>query len=234
MRSRQVVPALLLPSCVLALGLVLPDRSAAGPIIQDTSNEARNIAPWVGQTFTAEDAVVAVAGVYVVDFTMASVATDQTIEYRLHEGAGTAGTLLGSWVFAGLVEGFGGYADVSLAGVTLVVGNTYTLMVGNNTFEWGVESAFSTGGTTYGGGTARLFPDGGAGLPPRDLRFHVLPEVPEPATLLLIGSGLALLIPSASSRCARTRRGPARAGPREHVVKSPRWVGPTRDDFSSR
>jgi len=40
----------------------------------------------------------------------------------------------------------------------------------NDTFEWGVESAFSDGGTYCTGGTAMLPPFGDPGPPPGDLR----------------------------------------------------------------
>ena len=182
----------------------MPARGLAGPIVQDFANEARNIAPWAGQTFTAEDALIGVAGVYVVDFTIGSVATDPSVTYDLYEGAGATGTLLASRTFSGLADGFSGFADVSFAGVALVVGSTYTLLVGNDTFEWGVESAFSAGGTYYAGGSAWLPPSGDPGTPPRDLRFHVLPaSVPEPAGVILIVAGL---VASAARRFTLRRR----------------------------
>jgi hypothetical protein len=191
---RHSPPPLVLSVAVLALWCVPPGRADAGPILQDVSNEARNISPWVGQTFTAEDAQIGIAGVYVQDFTFGSVATDPTIVYALYDGAGAGGALLGSRTFSGLVEGFSGFADVSFAGVPLIVGNVYSLLVSNDTGQWGVESAFIAGGTYYTGGTALLSPDFGPGLPPRDLRFHVLPAVPEPAVLTLLGIGLASVI----------------------------------------
>jgi hypothetical protein len=189
-------PSLLLaPLLALGVSLGLPVSGLAGPIIQAVSNEARNIFPWVGQTFTAEDALIDVVGAYVVDFTFSPSgplpATDTTIDYSLYEGLGTGETLLGSRTFAGLFEGFGGYANVSFVGIPLAVGATYTLLVSNDTFEWGVASAFSNGGALYPGGDALLPPDGGSGIPPRDLRFQVLPQVPEPGTLALLGLGLA-------------------------------------------
>lgn len=171
----------------VVLALALPARGVASPIIQDTSNEARNISPFAGQSFTAEDAAIGIAGVYVVDFTLqpGTPATDATIVYELYAGVYLAGgTLLASRTFSGLTEGFAGFADVSFAGVALTPGSIYSLVVTNDTAEWGVASVFPS---AYGGGTALLPPAGDPGLPPRDLRFHVLPAaVPEPGAMLLL------------------------------------------------
>lgn len=181
-------------SSVLALALLLglPTAGSAGPIVQDFSNEARNIFPLLGQSFTAEDAFIDAVGAYVVDFTFASVATDATIDYQLYAGFGNGGALLGTRTFSELVDGFAGYADVSFVGIPLVVGSTYTLFLTNDTTQWGVESAFSANGALYPNGAALLPPNFDPGVPPRDLRFHVLPQtVPEPTTVVLLGLGVA-------------------------------------------
>ena len=203
-RSKPVLGLLL---SAMALCLASPKTAGAGPIVQDASNEARNIFPWVGQSFTAEDMFIDIVGAYVTDFTFGSVATDTSIVYSLYEGIGTGGTLLGSRTFSGLFEGFDGFADVSFAGIPLIVGNPYSFIVSNDTAEWGVESAF---GDFYAGGALLLpVPDEFE----REMRFHVLPaaEVPEPATLLLLGAGLAaaaLRLRHAASRPAARRRDP--------------------------
>jgi len=181
-------------SSVLALALLLglPAAGSAGPIVQDFSNEARNIFPLVGQSFTAEDVLIGVVGAFVVDFTFGTIATDTTIDYQLYAGFGNGGALLGTRTFSGLADGFAGYADVSFAGIPLVVGSTYTLFLTNDTTQWGVESAFSANGALYPNGTALLPPNFDPGVPPRDLRFHILPQtVPEPTTVVLFALGLA-------------------------------------------
>ena len=190
-------------SSVLALALLfgLPAIGSAGPIVQDFSNEARNIFPLVGQSFTAEDPFIDTVGAFVVDFTFASVATDTTIDYQLYAGFGNGGALLGTRTFSGLVDGFAGYADVSFAGIPLVVGSTCTVFLTNDTTQWGVESAFSANGALYPNGAALLPPNFDPGVPPRDLRFHVLPQtVPEPTTVVLLGLGVA------TARVRRWRR----------------------------
>jgi hypothetical protein len=155
--SRRIVVSL----AASVLSLTLPAVGSAGPIIQDFSNEARNIYPWVGQTFTAEDPLIDLVGVYVVDFGFTG---DTTIDYSLYEGVGIGGTLLGTRTFSGLTDGFAGYANVSFAGIPLVVGSVYTILVSNDTFEWGVASAFTQNGSAYPGGTARLYPDYSPGI----------------------------------------------------------------------
>jgi hypothetical protein len=176
----------------LATFLVSPTtRCEATPIIQDVGPGEIGIqfASAVGQTFTALDPLIDTMGIYVSDVNAEFNPLDLSVDYQLYEGAGVGGALLGSRTI-NLLAGFRGYADVSFAGIPLVVGSVYTLaIVNDDTLRWFVSFA---DGDPYAGGSMMTFGDLSLN---RDLRFHIFPEadaipVPEPISFVLVGAGL--------------------------------------------
>lgn len=174
----------------------------AASIIQDQTNGAIQIlhASSIGQTFTAEDAFIESIGFSIADFSSfgedvnsSLVPNDFSITVKLYEGIGTNGTLVGSGVFNQLFDDFNGWADVDFTSVVLNVGNTYTAIVEDENFRWGVEYFDAN---AYLGGHV-LSPSGRVGDAENvDLRFRVLvretptpTSVPEPGTV----AGLSLL-----------------------------------------
>lgn len=107
----------------------------ADPIIQDQWDGAHNIQSFspVGQTFVAEDARVNSIGFWVVDWTLAGSDAPDALTIELFEGAGIAGTSLGSSLIEGLSPGFDGFFDADFSGLTLTVGQAYTAIVSTPT-----------------------------------------------------------------------------------------------------
>jgi hypothetical protein len=168
----------------------------------------------IGQTFTAIDPLIDIAAFDVFDANPGAI--DFTLTYLLYEGAGVGGSLLGS-ASAAVVAGQEGWAPASFGGIPVIVGNTYTLVITDATPRWAVRTLVLDpvyASLNYAGGVALI---GGTPLANVDLTFYVgtdappivtlpkPPPLPEPATLALLGVGLAALF---ARRRAQTRSVP--------------------------
>ncbi len=186
---------------LFAIGIALAaPATARADIIQPDGTQFENIgffAPF-GQSFIAVDSLIGTVGVKVVQFH--DVPDPFTITYSLYEGVGAHGTPIASRTFTGVGD-FLGFGDVSFAGVSLVVGNTYSLMLTqqSKSDSFAFESPFNP----YASGA--LIANNQAD-PTFDLTFHILAAsstapTPEPATTALLALGLA----AAGARRLRTR-----------------------------
>lgn len=160
----------------------------SAPIVQDQQNGAVQIlhASPIGQTFTAEDAVVSI-GFFIRDFNNVSQSlNDDDLSISLYDGSGGGGSPLASVSITGLAVGFAGWVDAVFSSIILAAGQTYTAMLSDDTPAWGVDLS---GENPYAGGSMITY---GGIRQNLDSRFRVLPQqsVPEPATLLLISTAL--------------------------------------------
>src|SRR5437660_11688133 len=147
----------------------IPPRAHADAIVQPLANGFPNtifFGPF-GQTFTAEDVAIDTVGVLATQFH--DLPDAFSLRYDLYEGVGASGMPIASRTFTGSGSFFD-FADVSFAGVPLVVGNTYSLILTGSS-RMGVFVGESNT-NPYPGGTALWF---NLPQPSGDLAFHVLP-----------------------------------------------------------
>lgn len=164
----------------------------AGPIFQGTYNAGWQIDHFepIGQSFTAEDANILAIGFNVFDVNQ-HVGPLNPLTVSLYDGAGMAGTLLGTADLQGVVPNYDGWLYADFSFVSLAVGNVYTASLSTLSARGGIRGA---NGDPYAGGTGYLFGGPQAGI---DLMFHVIPgaNVPDSSVALpfaLTLAGLAL------------------------------------------
>lgn len=178
---------------VLSVGLLSSAPSVAGLILINGSNGGSQINMFepLGQSFTAEDQNVKIA-FSLFDVNQFRDPANSALTVRLLAGSGIGGAQLGS-VAQVVTPNIGSisagvFVDFDFSFVDLVVGQQYTALLEAPTGRWGVD-----GGTSdlYAGGVA--FSGGGA--LGGDFNFRVTPtaQVPEPASVLIVGMALALL-----------------------------------------
>jgi len=137
-RRKESARLICVLSVVLALTFTFIGTSLGASIIQDQGSGGTQIfshSP-IGQTFTAVDAQISSIGLYIDDANASLAPDDFDVTLSLYEGVGIAGTFLGSRIFTGLFDNFEGYADVDFSSVSLTVGDTYTVIVANDTVRW--------------------------------------------------------------------------------------------------
>jgi hypothetical protein len=164
---------------VVILIMTLTANAKAGVIIQPQSNWGYQIKHymWVGQTFTAEDALIKSIGFYVNE--MNPHMPFAPIWVDLFAGVGTSGTFLGRAQLEGIEPGYSGFYDADFTSVTLTVGQVYTATLLSSTDRAAVRGTyFEPPPGPYAGGEAIFH---GAPDPSRDLAFRVLP-MSEPTT----------------------------------------------------
>ena len=190
-RFRCVCGSALLAAALLA---AMPARATAGTIlIGDGGGTGQvNFYEPTGESFTAEDPFVS-AALYFRPINPGFPSGD-SLRYDFYAGNGVGGSLLATETF-NLAPGFNGFFDFNLSSIALTVGNRYTLVVtdvGSSPY-WG----FAVGNFDYANGDPILngvVTPGGVFGNNADNTLRVTPvngtAVPEPASLLLLGTGV--------------------------------------------
>lgn len=165
-------------------------NAKAGLIIQTQSNWGYTIKDHmpVGQTFTAEDALIMSIGFNVSEanphMPFAPIWVD------LYAIVGMGGTFLGRAQLDGIEPGYSGFYDADFTSITLTVGQVYSAMLSSSSERAQVRGTYSDPPPgPYAGGEAFF---NGVLYPNRDLAFQVQP-IPEPSTLFLLGLGAVML-----------------------------------------
>ncbi len=187
--SRLIGPA---GSVAAVLAITLP--AVAAPILQDQTNGSLAFLDEIpGQSFTAEDSTIASFGFFIGDEN-AGLGAFQ-ITYDFYDGEGTGGALLATRT-VDLPDDHLDWLDLDFSDLALAVGQSYTVAASSNSGRGSfalnqhttLEGAPIPGRIDYVGGNYFL---NGSGQPELDARFRVLLAVPEPATLVMFGVGLA-------------------------------------------
>ena len=139
----------------------------------------------IGQIFIAENSLIE-AGLYF-EVMNPSQANDDDILYQLFEGVGNGGSQFASVQFS-LADSFEGFYVADFSSVTLIVGNTYSLLasvVGDSPY-WGVSKtndSLAGVGIRAGNLTTTNYALSGSGI-------GAATGIPIPPALYLFGSGL--------------------------------------------